>query len=80
MKEDLIGFCRILLIAGNITMTNLLGNAILGFDETQPCYHVCVHSRNSYEALSLPMPRVELSEAKSIVDLVRILYEKSQSV
>ncbi|TMC20976.1 MAG: acyl carrier protein [Chloroflexi bacterium] len=32
------------------------------------------------EALSLPTPRVELSEAKSIADLVRILYEKSQCV
>jgi polyketide biosynthesis acyl carrier protein len=32
------------------------------------------------EALSLPIPRVELSEAKSIGDLTRIIYEKSQSV
>jgi polyketide biosynthesis acyl carrier protein len=32
------------------------------------------------EALSLPIPRVELSEAKSIGELVRILYEKSQAV
>jgi len=32
------------------------------------------------EALSLPTPRVEMSEAKSIADLVRILYEKSQAI
>ena len=32
------------------------------------------------EALSLPIPRVELSGAKSIGDLVRILYEKTSSV
>ena len=32
------------------------------------------------EALSLPIPRVELSEAKSIGELVRIIYEKSQAV
>jgi len=32
------------------------------------------------EALSLPIPRVELSEAKNIGELARIIYEKSQSV
>jgi polyketide biosynthesis acyl carrier protein len=32
------------------------------------------------EALSLSIPRVELSEAKTIGELVRIIYEKSQSV
>ncbi len=31
------------------------------------------------EALSLSIPRVELSEAKSIGELVRILSQKSQS-
>ena len=32
------------------------------------------------EELSLTTPRIELSEAKSIADLVRILYEKSHSI
>jgi polyketide biosynthesis acyl carrier protein len=32
------------------------------------------------EALSLSIPRVELSEAKSIGELTRIIYEKSQTV
>jgi cytochrome P450 len=32
-EADLLGFCRLLLIAGNITTTNLIGNAILCFDE-----------------------------------------------
>jgi len=32
------------------------------------------------EALSLSIPRVELSEAKNIGELVRILYEKSRAV
>lgn len=32
------------------------------------------------EELSLRTPRIELSDAKSIGDLVRILYEKSHSV
>jgi polyketide biosynthesis acyl carrier protein len=32
------------------------------------------------EALSLPISRVELSEAKSIGELARILYEKSQTI
>jgi polyketide biosynthesis acyl carrier protein len=32
------------------------------------------------EALSLSIPRVDLSEAKSIGELTRIIYEKSQSV
>ncbi|MDQ2906295.1 MAG: cytochrome P450 [Chloroflexota bacterium] len=31
--EDMMGFCFTLLIAGNITTTNVLGNAILCFDE-----------------------------------------------
>jgi cytochrome P450 len=30
---ELIGFCMLLLVAGNETTTNLLGNAILSFDE-----------------------------------------------
>ncbi len=32
------------------------------------------------EALSLSIPRVQLSEAKNIGELARILYEKSQAV
>jgi cytochrome P450 len=32
-EEELLGFCSLLLIAGNITTTNLIGNAILCFDE-----------------------------------------------
>ena len=32
------------------------------------------------EALSLPIPRVELSEARNIGDLTRIIYEKSQAI
>ena len=32
------------------------------------------------EALSLSIPRVELSEGKNIGDLTRIIYAKSQSV
>jgi cytochrome P450 len=32
-EEELLGFCLLLLIAGNITTTNLIGNAILCFDE-----------------------------------------------
>jgi cytochrome P450 len=32
-EEDMLAFCRILLTAGNITTTNLIGNAILCFDE-----------------------------------------------
>jgi cytochrome P450 len=32
-NEDLIGFCVLLLVAGNETTTNLLGNAILCLDE-----------------------------------------------
>lgn len=32
-EEELLGFCELLLIAGNITTTNLIGNAILCFDE-----------------------------------------------
>lgn len=31
--EELLGFCIILLVAGNITTTNLIGNAFLCFDE-----------------------------------------------
>ncbi len=32
-EGELLGFCSLLLIAGNITTTNLIGNAILCFDE-----------------------------------------------
>ena len=32
-EQELLGFCAILLIAGNITTTNLIGNALLCFDE-----------------------------------------------
>jgi cytochrome P450 len=32
-EEDVLAFCRVLLIAGNITTVNLIGNAILCFDE-----------------------------------------------
>ena len=32
------------------------------------------------EALSLSIPRVQVSEAKNIGELARILYEKSQAV
>jgi cytochrome P450 len=32
-NDDVLGFCMTLFIAGNITTTNLLGNAILCFDE-----------------------------------------------
>jgi cytochrome P450 len=32
-EEELLGFCELLLIAGNITTTNLIGNALLCFDE-----------------------------------------------
>ena len=32
------------------------------------------------EALSLSIPRVQVSEAKNIGDLTRIIYEKSQAV
>jgi cytochrome P450 family 109 len=32
-EQELLGFCSLLLIAGNITTTNLIGNAILCFDE-----------------------------------------------
>lgn len=32
------------------------------------------------EALSLSIPRVELSESKNIGDLTRIIYAKSQSI
>ncbi|HEU5367232.1 MAG TPA: cytochrome P450 [Ktedonobacterales bacterium] len=32
-QEELLGFCQLLLIAGNITTTNLIANAIICFDE-----------------------------------------------
>ncbi len=32
-EEDLLGFCILLLVAGNITTTNLIGNAMLCFHE-----------------------------------------------
>ena len=32
-QEEVLGFCALLLVAGNETTTNLLGNAILCFDE-----------------------------------------------
>lgn len=32
-EDELLGFCSLLLIAGNITTTNLIGNAMLCFDE-----------------------------------------------
>ncbi len=32
-EDDLLGFCMLLLVAGNITTTNLLGNAMVCFDE-----------------------------------------------
>ena len=32
-EAELLGFCTLLLVAGNITTTNLLGNAMLCFDE-----------------------------------------------
>ncbi len=32
-QQELLGFCALLLIAGNITTTNLISNAILCFDE-----------------------------------------------
>lgn len=32
-QEELLGFCELLLIAGNITTTNLIANAIVCFDE-----------------------------------------------
>lgn len=32
-ERQLLGFCALLLVAGNITTTNLLGNAIMCFDE-----------------------------------------------
>ncbi|HEX4202849.1 MAG TPA: cytochrome P450 [Ktedonobacteraceae bacterium] len=32
-EEELLGFCTLLLVAGNITTTNLIGNALLCFDE-----------------------------------------------
>jgi cytochrome P450 len=32
-ERELLGFCALLLVAGNITTTNLIGNAILCFDE-----------------------------------------------
>ncbi len=32
-QEELLGFCQLLLIAGNITTTNLIANAIISFDE-----------------------------------------------
>ena len=35
---ELIGFCVLLLVAGNETTTNLLGNAILCFDEQSEAY------------------------------------------
>ncbi len=32
-NDELLGFCTLLLVAGNITTTNLLGNAMVCFDE-----------------------------------------------
>src|SRR5207253_5735200 len=32
-QQELLGFCVLLLVAGNETTTNLIGNAILCFDE-----------------------------------------------
>jgi len=32
-EDELLGFCTLLLVAGNITTTNLLGNAMLCFEE-----------------------------------------------
>src|SRR5437660_10360764 len=32
-RDQVLGFCMILLVAGNITTTHLIGNAILCFDE-----------------------------------------------
>lgn len=32
-EDELLGFCTLLLVAGNITTTNLLGNAMVCFDE-----------------------------------------------
>ena len=33
-EVELLGFCTLLLVAGNVTTTNLIGNAVLCFDET----------------------------------------------
>jgi cytochrome P450 len=32
-EDDLLGFCMLLLVAGNVTTTNLLGNAMVCFEE-----------------------------------------------
>ena len=37
-QTDLLGFCILLLVAGNETTTNLLGNAVLSFDERPEVY------------------------------------------
>lgn len=43
-EEELLGFCTLLLVAGNITTTNLLGNALLCFDE-HPDVMELLHTR-----------------------------------
>lgn len=35
-QEELLGFCVLLLVAGNITTTNLIGNAFLAFQQVPP--------------------------------------------
>ncbi len=37
-EQELLGFCILLLVAGNETTTNLIGNALLCFDETPGVY------------------------------------------
>src|SRR6266702_4404146 len=54
---ELLGFCGLLLVAGNETTTNLLGNLILCFDE-----HPDVVERLRYYSPVKAMPRVTTTE------------------
>lgn len=42
-EDELLGFCTLLLVAGNITTTNLLGNAMVCFDEHPDALAVLRH-------------------------------------
>jgi cytochrome P450 len=68
-EAELLGFCILLLVAGNITTTNLLGNAMLCFDE-----HPEVIPRLRDEPSLLPSAIEEVlryrSPAKALVRIV----------
>jgi len=48
--EDVLGYCILLLVAGNVTTTNLIGNAIRCFDEQPTLYDELADDRDGLAA------------------------------